>query len=49
MGSFFKFGLVVPEIFQFQCSKNLVIFRQDLEGTWSRPGDLLTFSYFSEE
>ena len=34
MGSFFKFGQVVPAIIEFQCSKNRGFFRQDLEGTY---------------
>ena len=33
MDSFFKFGQVVPEIFEF-FSKNWVLFRQDLEETY---------------
>ena len=34
MGSFFKFGQVVPEIFEFLCSKKRCFFRQALEGTY---------------
>ena len=34
MGSFLKFGQVVPEIFEFQCSKKWGFLRQDLEGTY---------------
>ena len=34
MGSFFKFGQAVPEIFEFQCSKKWGSFRQDLGGTY---------------
>ena len=34
MGSFFKFGQAVPEIFEFQCSKKQGFFRQDLKGTY---------------
>ena len=30
MGSFFKFGQAVPEIFELYCSKNRGLFRQDL-------------------
>ena len=32
MGSFFKFGQAVPEIFEFEYSKKGVIFRDDLKG-----------------
>ena len=34
MGSFFKFGQAVLEIFEFYCSKKQGFFRQDLEGTY---------------
>ena len=33
MGSFFKFGQVVPEILAFECSKKRGFFQQDLEGS----------------
>ena len=34
MGSFLKFGVAVPEILAFWCSKKWGFFRQDLEGTY---------------
>ena len=33
MGSFLKFGQVVPEILAFECSKKRGFFQQDLEGS----------------
>ena len=33
MGLFFGFGQVIPEIFEFQCSKKGCFFRQDLKRT----------------